>query len=141
EISRRYGRRSSSCASYAICRPSWDHAVFFSSNTTTTNIYTLSYTTLFRSRAGKAGNQSYPGDGAACVAAIEPGQGCKGRDARSRSEEHTSELQSLAYLVCRLLLEKKKTRWPFSRASYRPRAVTYSRARATGMPLTNDLRS
>src|SRR2546425_8441508 len=33
-------------------------------------------------------------------------------DARAdgaRSEEHTSELQSLAYLVCRLLLEKKKT--------------------------------
>src|SRR5205823_14158929 len=28
--------------------------------------------------------------------------------ARDRSEEHTSELQSLAYLVCRLLLEKKK---------------------------------
>src|SRR2546425_6948340 len=29
-------------------------------------------------------------------------------DQRERSEEHTSELQSLAYLVCRLLLEKKK---------------------------------
>src|SRR2546425_7453484 len=29
-------------------------------------------------------------------------------EARNRSEEHTSELQSLAYLVCRLLLEKKK---------------------------------
>src|SRR2546425_5269721 len=29
-------------------------------------------------------------------------------DAAGRSEEHTSELQSLAYLVCRLLLEKKK---------------------------------
>src|SRR2546425_9659969 len=29
--------------------------------------------------------------------------------AEFRSEEHTSELQSLAYLVCRLLLEKKKT--------------------------------
>src|SRR2546425_8583791 len=28
---------------------------------------------------------------------------------KKRSEEHTSELQSLAYLVCRLLLEKKKT--------------------------------
>src|SRR5205823_6685856 len=28
----------------------------------------------------------------------------------TRSEEHTSELQSLAYLVCRLLLEKKKTK-------------------------------
>src|SRR2546425_7003962 len=33
-----------------------------------------------------------------------------GRDFTSRSEEHTSELQSLAYLVCRLLLEKKKNR-------------------------------
>src|SRR5687767_15260967 len=31
-----------------------------------------------------------------------------GRPLRLRSEEHTSELQSLAYLVCRLLLEKKK---------------------------------
>src|SRR2546425_8734656 len=30
------------------------------------------------------------------------------RGLRGRSEEHTSELQSLAYLVCRLLLEKKK---------------------------------
>src|SRR2546425_7164459 len=30
----------------------------------------------------------------------------------ARSEEHTSELQSLAYLVCRLLLEKKKTKDP-----------------------------
>src|SRR2546425_2273708 len=32
-----------------------------------------------------------------------------GHEDRCRSEEHTSELQSLAYLVCRLLLEKKKT--------------------------------
>src|SRR5205823_9766967 len=31
-----------------------------------------------------------------------------GADVAARSEEHTSELQSLAYLVCRLLLEKKK---------------------------------
>src|SRR5687767_15705335 len=31
----------------------------------------------------------------------------RGVDRRARSEEHTSELQSLAYLVCRLLLEKK----------------------------------
>src|SRR2546425_4772148 len=31
-------------------------------------------------------------------------------DALQRSEEHTSELQSLAYLVCRLLLEKKKNK-------------------------------
>src|SRR3989441_8227130 len=32
----------------------------------------------------------------------------------NRSEEHTSELQSLAYLVCRLLLEKKKNNIHFS---------------------------
>src|SRR2546425_2588900 len=34
--------------------------------------------------------------------------GPRPEDERIRSEEHTSELQSLAYLVCRLLLEKKK---------------------------------
>src|SRR3989441_3230175 len=34
--------------------------------------------------------------------------GVGGEAASTRSEEHTSELQSLAYLVCRLLLEKKK---------------------------------
>src|SRR2546425_5162963 len=36
-----------------------------------------------------------------------PGMAMGGVD-HDRSEEHTSELQSLAYLVCRLLLEKKK---------------------------------
>src|SRR2546425_6745678 len=36
-------------------------------------------------------------------------------DAAGRSEEHTSELQSLAYLVCRLLLEKKKQKNTSSR--------------------------
>src|SRR5687767_15770226 len=35
-----------------------------------------------------------------------------------RSEEHTSELQSLAYLVCRLLLEKKKQQKTQARATY-----------------------
>src|SRR3712207_7329303 len=34
------------------------------------------------------------------------------RRSRDRSEEHTSELQSRQYLVCRLLLEKKKTTSP-----------------------------
>src|ERR1041384_1455097 len=37
-----------------------------------------------------------------------PAQACRWTRRASRSEEHTSELQSLAYLVCRLLLEKKK---------------------------------
>src|SRR5687767_15481710 len=48
--------------------------------------------------------------------ALDPGRGVSGHGFRRwievndlRSEEHTSELQSLAYLVCRLLLEKKKT--------------------------------
>src|SRR2546425_9380773 len=36
------------------------------------------------------------------------------RGVAGRSEEHTSELQSLAYLVCRLLLEKKKKETPNS---------------------------
>src|SRR3712207_7744395 len=34
-----------------------------------------------------------------------------GRENRMRSEEHTSELQSRQYLVCRLLLEKKKKKY------------------------------
>src|SRR5687767_15676730 len=53
------------------------------------------YTTLFRSRSQHAG----PGG---------PAAGDPARASAERSEEHTSELQSLAYLVCRLLLEKKK---------------------------------
>src|SRR5699024_11277598 len=47
-----------------------------------------------------------PGRGALPVV---PGSGPPGR--RRRSEEHTSELQSRFDLVCRLLLEKKKTTW------------------------------
>src|SRR2546425_1642327 len=42
-----------------------------------------------------------------------------------RSEEHTSELQSLAYLVCRLLLEKKKKQHSYSVETLRNR-VTHS---------------
>src|SRR2546425_3865749 len=71
------------------------------------------YTTLFRSIAdGEPANGSTRGQlsaggygdraGNRAVAA----QGAASD--RNRSEEHTSELQSLAYLVCRLLLEKKK---------------------------------
>src|SRR5256714_13658666 len=42
------------------------------------------------------------------LVAVEPTLGGDKAKVASRSEEHTSELQSLAYLVCRLLLEKKK---------------------------------
>src|SRR5437763_9941494 len=50
-----------------------------------------------------------------------------GRHDRARSEEHTSELQSPMYLVCRLLLEKKKktTKHPSARrASAEPTSAT-----------------
>src|SRR2546423_11917359 len=43
-----------------------------------------------------------------------------------RSEEHTSELQSLAYLVCRLLLEKKNMSTCCARASRYPKTVASS---------------
>src|SRR2546425_5864959 len=46
-------------------------------------------------------------------------------DQRHRSEEHTSELQSLAYLVCRLLLEKKKR----TALGQKPPPVTTSQSR------------
>src|SRR5258706_7016598 len=56
------------------------------------------YTTLFRShRAQPARVQRHPHP----ARVVGPGGG-------DRSEEHTSELQSLTNLVCRLLLEKKK---------------------------------
>src|SRR2546425_7338526 len=42
----------------------------------------------------------------------------------SRSEEHTSELQSLAYLVCRLLLEKKKNENKLTMTTYTKRKHT-----------------
>src|SRR2546425_6734743 len=43
------------------------------------------------------------------------------RLAQLRSEEHTSELQSLAYLVCRLLLEKKKKMTSIDQAASKTR--------------------
>src|SRR5437588_7775195 len=61
------------------------------------------YTTLFRSRRDRRGRRPpWPG-GRRCCAAREPA-----RSPSTRSEEHTSELQSHSDLVCRLLLEKKK---------------------------------
>src|SRR2546425_6228810 len=49
-----------------------------------------------------------PADGEGWLARQLEGSGVTIEYFRERSEEHTSELQSLAYLVCRLLLEKKK---------------------------------
>src|SRR3712207_8090135 len=76
------------------------------------------YTTLFRSSADPdrgAQARLQPAGGASAVTTVtEPGLRSRpavlwiSTAARVRSEEHTSELQSRQYLVCRLLLEKKK---------------------------------
>src|SRR2546425_8068407 len=61
------------------------------------------YTTLFRSPDGAALPLGQD------VAVVRRAADAAAREiVEPRSEEHTSELQSLAYLVCRLLLEKKK---------------------------------
>src|SRR3712207_8974781 len=72
------------------------------------------YTTLFRSERRRRGTQPragrLPGDGSAHddPADLQGGLDAAYRRGDSlRSEEHTSELQSRQYLVCRLLLEKK----------------------------------
>src|SRR3712207_7972908 len=73
------------------------------------------YTTLFRSRAFEGLRPGEPREARMLErrgleeAAVERVEGVvPGEVARARSEEHTSELQSRQYLVCRLLLEKKK---------------------------------
>src|SRR3712207_7424390 len=73
------------------------------------------YTTLFRSRAARPALSS---DAVVVNVTFSPHHGLPGMthsgsaraavEALTRSEEHTSELQSRQYLVCRLLLEKKK---------------------------------
>src|SRR3712207_8341613 len=83
------------------------------------------YTTLFRSGTGRSGGHESRGrrrsfdtgkslDVRRVVLSDQPELGQRGGrgelSALPRSEEHTSELQSRQYLVCRLLLEKKKTR-------------------------------
>src|SRR3712207_7633282 len=77
------------------------------------------YTTLFRSRDRALPRRLPPARavvraGRGLVVVLPRRGGLQGRrfppiHLRLRSEEHTSELQSRQYLVCRLLLEKKKT--------------------------------
>src|SRR3989441_11491604 len=68
------------------------------------------YTQWFERLAAELGHELWVGDPAEIRARAVRRQKTDTRDAEHllRSEEHTSELQSLAYLVCRLLLEKKK---------------------------------
>src|SRR2546425_12778998 len=74
------------------------------------------YTTLFRSKIARALFEAQAGPTRLTPDQIAEMKGREGwgrvfkqmKEQGLRSEEHTSELQSLAYLVCRLLLEKKK---------------------------------
>src|SRR3712207_7072364 len=78
------------------------------------------YTTLFRSpprgsrarqwygRRDLSGRPPRPTAPPQWPLAAAPGHGARQSAVAPRSEEHTSELQSRQYLVCRLLLEKKK---------------------------------
>src|SRR5208337_5617295 len=75
---------------------------FFFNDTATTEIYTLSLHDALPIAAGGRGGAS---QGSASSRS-------QARATGSRSEEHTSELQSPMYLVCRLLLGKKKRNPP-----------------------------
>src|SRR3712207_8353260 len=90
------------------------------------------YTTLFRSCPGVVGGDlAAPGRGGLVLhhpvdvlvdLAGPPAELHDGLAADARSEEHTSELQSRQYLVCRLLLEKKISYTQFI-AVHRPKFV------------------
>src|SRR3712207_6973117 len=105
--------------------------VFFFNDTATTEIYTLSLhdalpisrgdgRDLARARRRLGRHLRGPGLPASRAGDRAPGRPAglprdvpvrrAGRRAARRSEEHTSELQSRQYLVCRLLLEKKNNR-------------------------------
>src|SRR2546425_5272537 len=98
------------------------HVIFFFFNdTATTEIYTLSLhdalpisspscapPTSAKSKLLRL--RSTPSSCRACRASRRRSPRPSAATRTIRSEEHTSELQSLAYLVCRLLLEKKKYR-------------------------------
>src|SRR3989441_3345599 len=92
---------------------------FFFNDTATTEIYTLSL------------HDALP---ICCTAMPPPSAAMRSIDRSEivsawsknqfrRSEEHTSELQSLAYLVCRLLLEKKKKKKSNAEADISERSV------------------
>src|SRR3712207_7521572 len=93
-----------------------DQGYFFFNDTATTEIYTLSLhdalpisrpprSACRPSRRGRWRGSPPPWSHASLPRPEIP----SARRWRRRSEEHTSELQSRQYLVCRLLLEKKKT--------------------------------
>src|SRR3712207_7009712 len=97
--------------------------LFFFNDTATTEIYTLSLhdalpiSWLPRRRPtpiGRRGRAPGRGRRPPCRP-VRPRRHPRGSTGSGRSEEHTSELQSRQYLVCRLLLEKKTYRFTSNR--------------------------
>src|SRR3712207_7785401 len=80
--------------------------IFFFNDTATTEIYTLSLHDALPIFASSPDAHHLERDAFTGLLAQSPPPRCA--CPRDRSEEHTSELQSRQYLVCRLLLEKKK---------------------------------
>src|SRR2546430_12513990 len=97
---------------------------FFFNDTATTEIYTLSLHDALPIFAGVHDHGLEPQLGTAERGGIAAGPTAH----HGRSEEHTSELQSQSNLVCRLLLEKKKSAAIHGTA----RSTTACRARASG---------
>src|SRR3712207_7829606 len=104
------------CESIRMC-----YVFFFFNDTATTEIYTLSLhdalpISLTNRSAGRRPSRVCAASSSSKLIAVSPAT-------TSRSEEHTSELQSRQYLVCRLLLEKKKIhlyQYNTSYSSYTP---------------------
>src|SRR5947199_4041954 len=90
------------------------------------------YTTLFRSRVGVTGQDPSRVHHPREVWLSDRLVTYRHRRGVVRSEEHTSELQSLRHLVCRLLLEKKKTEDVRRGRSRGPPAKGAAPSRASG---------
>src|SRR5258706_3771080 len=105
---------------------------FFFNDTATTEIYTLSLHDALPISHRR---------GVECLLRQEPGRlRPRARSRARRSEEHTSELQSLTNLVCRLLLEKKKKDPPFHVTNSAGTCLpTYHRMRAAKSEVSRTL--
>src|SRR2546430_3653795 len=76
--------------------------LFFFNDTATTEIYTLSLHDALPISTAAGGSETFPHSQVETASLLTP------HSSATRSEEHTSELQSQSNIVCRLLLEKKK---------------------------------
>ena len=98
--------------SFELARRSSTKSFFFFNDTATTEIYTLSLHDALPICLASWFCGAVAGYGTSCGRTCWHWLYCANKQFGYRSEEHTSELQSLTNLVCRLLLEKKKKPYP-----------------------------